>query len=417
MTNFRYTDNLLYYNDLCLFDIAKKYSTPFYCYFGNHIENQFNAIKNLFNFKPTLIAYALKANSNRSLINVLSKLGAGADTVSGWEIRKALDSGILSKNIVFSGVGKSHEEITYSLEKNIKQINVESISELRLINNIAKNLGMIAPISLRVNPEIDVGTHKNIITGDENSKFGIIFEEAKNLLVSLNQFSSLAFMGFSIHIGSQINSIKPFKLAFSKLLELVNFTSKLGIEIKTLDFGGGIGISYNDADTINIPDYAKLIKDLTHTLNIKIILEPGRFLIGNSGIIIAKVQYIKTTKNKKFLILNTGMNDFIRISLYEAYHKILPLEINDEHQDYYDIVGPVCESSDFFAHNRELNRVREGDLVAILGTGAYGYSMSSNYNLRPKLAEVLLQNGKDVLIRKQETYEDYSQLEIVDGLT
>jgi diaminopimelate decarboxylase len=391
--------------------LAKKYNTPLYVYDFNYFGEQFNKLKKVFKARKSIIAYAVKANSNLSVINHFASLGSGADCVSMGEVKRALLAGIDKYKIIFSGVGKRDDEIKESLEKDILMLNIESEAELKRIEQIAKELGKIARISIRVNPNIDPKTHPYISTGLHENKFGVDIESAKKLYLYAKKSKYLNPVGIHFHIGSQLTDINPIKEAAVIVSDLLRSLKAVNIDIKFFDVGGGLGIRYKNEELIEPYDYAQAILSTLSGLDVTIICEPGRFLVGNGGWFLTKVLYEKRNGDKRFVIVDGAMNDLIRPSLYGAYHKIEVLNENKE-KSKANIVGPICESGDFFAKDIEIAKTDSGDLVLIHSAGAYGFSMSSNYNTRPRAAEVAVIDGKDRLIRRRETFEDLIACEI-----
>ncbi|MFW2601908.1 diaminopimelate decarboxylase [Aliarcobacter butzleri] len=391
-------------------ELANKYQTPYYVYDFNYITNQYEELKSAFRARKSLIAYAVKANSNLSVIKHLANLGAGADCVSIGEVKRALKVGIPSYKIIFSGVGKIDDEIRQALELDILMINVESDAELQRVEIIAKELGKVARISIRVNPNIDPKTHPYISTGLHENKFGVDIDTAKRMYIQCKNSDFLDPVGIHCHIGSQLTELQPIKEAVKIVADLVRNLKAIKIELSFIDIGGGLGIIYKDEKLIDTYEYAQSILETMFGLDITIICEPGRFIVGNSGIFVTKVLYEKINGNKRFVIVDGAMNDLIRPALYNAYHRI---EVLNSNQDFSDcnLVGPVCESGDFFAKNIQLPKTEHNDLVAIYSAGAYGFTMSSNYNTRGKVAEIAIEDGKDRLIRKRETFEDLIALE------
>ena len=392
-------------------ELANKYSTPLYVYDFDHITEQYKKLKEAFKARKSLICYAVKANSNLSVIKHLGELGAGCDCVSIGEVKRAFSAGIKKYKIIFSGVGKKDEEIKEALIKDILMINIESEGEFERVEAIAKELDKKARISIRVNPNIDPKTHPYISTGLQKNKFGVDIDMAKRLYLKAKNSEFIDPVGIHFHIGSQLTELEPIKEASQKVSDLVRNLKILEIDIKFFDVGGGLGIRYKDETLINPYDYAQAIFSTLSGLDLTILCEPGRFLVGNSGYLLTKVLYEKENKNKRFIIVDAGMNDLVRPSLYNAYHQIEVLNKEDEQKSKADVVGPVCESGDFFAKDRELPKTKHNDLILIKSAGAYAFTMSSNYNTRPKPAEVALQSGKDRVIRRRETYEDLIECE------
>lgn len=387
-------------------EITNKYNTPLYLYDFDAISKQYNKLKYAFKNKKTLISYAVKANSNLSVIKYLGEQGSGADCVSIGEVKRALVSGISKDKIIFSGVGKTDCEIKKALELGILMINVESDAELKRIEIVAKEVNVISSISIRVNPNVDAKTHPYISTGLNENKFGVDINIAREMYRYAAKSNYLKPVGIHFHIGSQLTELEPIKESILITAELLKDLNKIdNIKLEYFDVGGGLGIIYNNENLININDYATVIIDSLSGLDVTIICEPGRFLVGNSGIFITKVLYEKINKDKRFVIVDGGMNDLLRPSLYNAYHKIkAPYRTKDISE--CNVVGPVCESGDFFAKGIYLPKLVSNDLLVIYSTGAYSFSMSSNYNSRPRVAEVALENGKDRLIRTREIFDD-----------
>ena len=394
-----------------LLQIAKEYQTPIFAYDFDKIEEYYHQFKSAFSGRKTLICYALKANSNLSVVKKLASLESGADCVSLGEIKRAILAGIPPYKIIYSGVGKQEEEIKEAIKLGILFINIESKAELFKVESIAKSLNTKARISIRVNPDIDPQTHPYISTGLKENKFGIEIQEAKSLYLHAHKSEFLEPIGIHFHIGSQLTKLQPIYESAQKIAKLVHSLLALKIDIKFFDIGGGLGITYSDETTINPYDYAQSILECLRGLDLTIICEPGRFIIGNAGVFLVKVLYEKISQNKRFVIVDGAMNDLIRPSLYNAYHQIIPLTQSQGEKSPADIVGPICESGDYLGKNIELPPLKEGDVLVILSSGAYGFSMSSNYNTRPRCAEVAISQGKIKLIRKRETFEDLIALE------
>ena len=409
MKGFDYRDNELYCEKVRIKEIAKEADTPFYLYSQKTLIDNYKAFDEAFKEIDHLICYSCKANSNLSICKLLKEQGAGADVVSGGELYKALKVGVDPKKIVFSGVGKTRGEIEYALKNNILMLNVESIPELELTDEIAGRLKKKAPIALRINPDINPNTHPHISTGLAKSKFGIEISRAKETYKKAEELKNIKTIGIHMHIGSQITELEPFVDSLGKIVGLIKELEKEGIELRYLDIGGGLGISYKKGEKTPTPkEFAKKLLSLIKELKYRTIFEPGRALIGDAGILVTKVLYVKKTSKKNFVIVDAAMNDLIRPSLYDAYHEIIPARPITGHRSpiIVDIVGSVCESGDYFAKDRELPEVKSGDLLAILDAGAYGFSMSSNYNARPKVAEILVKKDKFHIIRKREDYKD-----------
>ncbi|MEO2068012.1 MAG: diaminopimelate decarboxylase [Desulfurobacteriaceae bacterium] len=393
--------------------LAKEFGTPLYVYSKSALEFWFKEFDSAFSTVPHITCFAVKSNSNVAVLKVLKELGAGADTVSKGEIFRALLAGIDPKKIVFAGVGKREDEIEYALEKDILMINVESESELFLINKVAERLGKVAPIAFRVNPEVDAKTHPYISTGLKTSKFGVNFEDAVRLYKLAKDLKNVNPIGIHFHIGSQIEDVSAFGEAARKVKEIVKELFSLGIEIEYFDAGGGLGINYDPSKPfVSSQNLAKEIVPIVKELGLKLILEPGRRISGNCGILLTKVIFKKERDEKLFYIVDAGMNDLARPSLYNAYHHIVPTTFKEGKGKRADVVGPICETGDILAKERELPPLEEGETLAVLSAGAYGFTMSSNYNSRPRAAEVLVDNGSYKLIRQRETLGDLVAREI-----
>lgn len=389
--------------------LAKKYNTPLYVYDFNHFTIQYNKLKEAFKARKSLISYAVKANSNLSVIKHFASLEAGADCVSIGEVKRALMAGVPKYKIIFSGVGKRDDEIKEALELDILMINLESMAEMKRVEEIAKTLNKQARISIRVNPNIDPKTHPYISTGLHENKFGVDVDTATQMYLQAKNSANLEPVGIHFHIGSQLTELEPIKEASEVVANLVRKLQKVDIEIKFFDIGGGLGICYDNESLIEPYDYAQAILETLKGLDVTICMEPGRYLSANGGYFITSVLYEKTNKDKRFVIVDGAMNDLIRPSLYNAYHKIEVL--SNQETSKANIVGPVCESGDFFAKGIEVPATKHGDLVIIHSAGAYGFTMSSNYNTRNRVAEVGVIDGEDRLIRKRETFEDLIALE------
>jgi diaminopimelate decarboxylase len=392
--------------------LATKYQTPYYVYDFDHISKQYEELKGAFKARKSLISYAVKANSNLSVIKHLGDMGAGADCVSIGEVRRALKVGIAPYKIIFSGVGKTDAEIQEALESDILMINCESEAELGRVEDIAKAIDKQARISIRVNPNVDPKTHPYISTGLHENKFGVDLDTAKRMYIKAKQSVSLDPIGIHCHIGSQLTDLAPIKEAVEITANLVkNLAAALKIELKFFDVGGGLGIVYDNEKLIDTYEYGQAILESLFGLDITVICEPGRFIVGNSGTFITKVLYEKINGDKRFVIVDGAMNDLLRPALYNAYHKVEVLGKTEDSSDC-NVVGPVCESGDFFAKNINLPATQHNDLIAIHSAGAYGFTMASNYNTRPKVAEIAIENGKDRLIRQRETFEDLIAAEV-----
>lgn len=410
---FNYRNRSLFAEDIPVLEIVKQVGTPVYIYSYKTLLRHLKAYENAFIAIPHLICFALKANSNSAIIQLFAKNGCGADVVSGGELYRAIRAGIHPKKIVYAGVGKTEDEIRYALKSNILMFNVESDNELVEIDRIAGNIGVKAPIALRVNPDIDPQTHPYISTGLKLHKFGIPIENALEFYGIAAKLQNIKVVGVHKHIGSQITSIKPFVDAIKKILILIDSLIKQGISIQYLDIGGGLGITYKDEKPPLPSHLAKGILPLISKHDLTLIVEPGRSIVGNAGILVTKVLYLKKSGNKKFIIVDAGMNDLIRPSIYGAYHNIQAVVKRNRTKITADIVGPICESGDFLAKDREISAVKQGEYLAVMSAGAYGFSMSSNYNSRPRPAEVLVKDKDFAIIRKREEYRDLFRGEII----
>lgn len=406
MHDFIYKKNELYCERVSVEKIAREVGTPFYLYSRHTFENHFRVFDYAFSSIPHLTCFSVKSNFNLTILRLMALLGSGADVVSGGELYRALLAGISPKKIVYSGVGKKEDEIIYGLEADILMFNVESPQEITLINRVAGKLKKKARIALRVNPDIDPLTHPYISTGLKENKFGINLEEALHEYNRARKLKNLEIIGIACHIGSQILEVTPFIEALKKIKELRNNLNKMGLSINYLDLGGGLGITYESEEPPHPREYAAKLLEELKGLKINLILEPGRVIAGNAGILVTRVLYTKKSYGKNFVIVDAAMNDLIRPSLYGAYHKIQPVKKEQRGKIIADLVGPVCESGDFFAKNRLMQKFKAGDLIAIMGTGAYGFSMSSNYNSRPRIAEILVDKERFFIIRERESYED-----------
>ena len=401
MQNLRYVGKNLFIEKLSINNIVKKNKTPLYLYSENQIIN--NYLKFTKSFKKTnpLVCFAAKSNSNVAILKILGKLGAGADVVSGGELLKALKAGIKASKIVFSGVGKTEDELKIAINKKILLINCESESEAKLVNKIAKKLKKKVSIGFRLNPNVDAKTHKNISTGKAENKFGLSIKSFKSFFKSLPIYKNIKLDALSVHIGSQILTDAPYKKTLNVMSKLIK---DLELKLKFVDLGGGFGINYSGKDKpINLNKYSALVYNFSKKLNCKIIFEPGRSIVGDTGILLSKVQYIKDGAKKKFIILDAGMNDFMRPALYDAKHTIIPIsKIKSKTKGLIEFVGPICESTCKFGIYKNYQKIKENDYVAITNVGAYGASLSSNYNTRPLVAEILVNKNKLRYIRKKQ---------------
>ena len=414
MDFFQYKNEQLYVEDLPVKQLAEEFGTPLYIYSRATLERHWHAFDSALGKHPHLICYAVKANSNIGILNVMAKLGSGFDIVSQGELERVLAAGGDASKVVFSGVAKSRAEIMRALEVGIRCFNVESIAELHHINQIAGEMGKIAPISLRVNPDVDAHTHPYISTGLKENKFGVSVDEAREVYKLAATLPHVKITGMDCHIGSQLTELQPFLDATDRLIRLIEQLKEDGITLKHLDLGGGLGVTYTDETPPHPSAYAAaLLNKLKGYENLEIILEPGRAIAANAGILVAKVQYLKSNESRNFAITDTGMNDMIRPALYEAYMNIIEIDRTlGRERAIYDVVGPVCETSDFLGKQREL-AIAEGDYIAQRSAGAYGASMSSNYNSRPRTAEVLVDGDKAHLIRRRESLSELWALESI----
>ena len=402
----KYKNNQLYVEDINVTDLAKEFETPLYIYSKNHFIKQYQAFENAFKDINHKIFYAMKANFNLSVINTFVELGSGVDANSEGELYRALKTGIDPSKVILTSVGKTKNEIKLGLEKNVLMIKAESEEEIELINKIAGEMNKVARVAIRVNPDVDAKTHPYISTGLSSNKFGIDSKTALSIYKRRKDFSNIQFTGIDMHIGSQITSIDPFIEAVQKLSELYFEIEKDGLKLDHFDVGGGIGVKYNNEDSFSINEFADKTIPLFKKLNCEIIFEPGRFLTANGGILVTEVLYNKRNGEKNFIIVDAAMNDLLRPSIYRAYHHIQPVnKFNDRNKIVADVVGPICESGDYFARDREITKSNSGELLAVMSSGAYGIVMSSNYNARRRPAEILVDGNKYSVIRSRETFD------------
>jgi diaminopimelate decarboxylase len=406
--SFSYHNGVLHAEGVSIQTLADTVGTPLYCYSKNALETNYRAVAAAFADRDARLCFAMKSNCNPAILSLFARLGAGADVVSGGELFFARKAGIAPDRIVFSGVGKSKPELATALHEGIFQLNIESESELRLLSAVATELNTTANIALRVNPDVDAGTHAKITTGKYSSKFGIAFEEVPNLLSLATNLPGIKPQGLAVHIGSQITRLEPFADAFTKVARLFADLRGSGYPLTHLDLGGGLGITYQDEVIPNIQDYAAMIKRITDPLGVSLVLEPGRWLTGSTGILVTEVLHRKTTPERDFIIVDAGMNDFKRTALYDARHRIRPVREASAStpQGRYDIVGPVCESTDVFAKNLGIAEVSQGDRLVLLDVGAYGSVMGSTYNVRLPAPEVLVSGDSWRIIRPRPMYQD-----------
>ena len=402
--SFSYHSAKLHVESVSLERIAVEFGTPCYVYSHATLIAAYREFDSAFAGRDHLICYAVKANSSLAILNLFARLGSGFDIVSGGELKRVLNAGGDPQKVVFSGVGKHPEEMRAALAAGIFCFNVESEAELLRLNQIAAEMNKLAPVSLRVNPDVDARTHPYISTGLKENKFGIPFDEAEKLYLSAQQFSNIRFTGLDCHIGSQLTELNPFIEAAEKVLALLARLEAQGSRIEHLDLGGGLGIRYSSETPPLARDYVTALCAKIGQRSQRILIEPGRALVGNSGLLLTRVEYLKHTPYRDFAIVDAAMNDLIRPALYDAYHEVLPVTVSEENAKMYQIVGPVCETGDFLGHDRRLS-LRQGDLLAVMSAGAYGMSMSSNYNTRPRAAEVMVEGDHIHLIRERESVE------------
>ncbi len=408
MHDFEYRQGELYCEDVPLSRIAKEVGTPCYVYSHHTLVRHFRVYDGAFKNIPHIVAFAMKANSNLAVLRLMAKEGSGVDIVSGGELFRALKAGVPPAKIVFAGVGKKPDEIRDALKADILMFNVESSAELQAINDVAASMGVKARVALRINPDIDPKTHPYISTGLKKSKFGIAADRAIEEFKIAAAFSNIKVVGLHAHIGSQLTQVTPFVESLKKVLAMVQTLAEQGISLRYINIGGGLGITYSDETPPQPKDLAEAISPLVRDLKCVLIMEPGRVIVGNAGVLLTKVLYAKDGEAKRFLIVDAAMNDLIRPSLYDAYHDIKPLYENVAQgaKKTVDVVGPVCESGDFLAKDRVMPEMNAGDLMAVMSAGAYGFVMSSNYNSRPRIPEVLVHEGQIHVIRSRESYED-----------
>ncbi len=410
MHHFDYVDGQMHAEDVAIEEMAASIETPFYCYSSATLSRHYQVFSDAFDAMDSLVCYSVKANSNIAVLRTLANLGAGADIVSEGELLRAIKAGIPADRIVFSGVGKKAIEMRAALAAGVLQFNVESEPELALLNDVATEMGLQAPVALRINPDVDAGTHKKISTGKSENKFGLPWTEARAIYGRAADMPGIQIVGVDVHIGSQLSDLTPLEIAFTRLGELVSLLREDGHDISRIDLGGGLGIPYHpdDPEPPHPDDYAAMVQRTVGDLDCQIVLEPGRLIAGNAGILVTRVIYVKEAGDRTFVILDGAMNDLARPSLYDAYHHIQPVKQPpaDAESASIDFVGPVCESGDTFATQRLSTRVEAGDLVAIMSAGAYGAVMASSYNTRPLTPEVLVHGDKFAIIRRRPEYDD-----------
>jgi diaminopimelate decarboxylase len=413
MHHFEYRDGILFAEEVSVTSLAEKYGTPLYIYSAATFRRHFKAFDSAFSDLDHLTCYSVKANSNLSVLKMLAEEGAGMDIVSGGELYRALKAGVAPEKIVYSGVGKRASEIKQALEAGILMFNVESVAEVVKINEVAKEMDTIAKVSFRINPDVDPQTHPYISTGMAKNKFGLDIEHSLEAYKMTMDMDNVEAIGMDCHIGSQLTNIDPFLEALEKLLDFYEKLKDLGIDIKYLDLGGGLGISYDDEEPPHPSEFGQALADKLKDVPLKIILEPGRVIAGNAGVMITEVVYTKSNPTKNFLIVDGAMNDLVRPSLYGSYHRIGEVEKHNREIKEYDVVGPICESSDFLARDRELPGIIEGERLVVYSAGAYGFTMSSNYNSRPRACELIVDGNKVIVARKRETYKDLIENELL----
>ena len=409
MHHFAYRDGVLHAEDVNLEALAEEIGTPFYCYSSATLERHYKVMQEAFKGTDHMICYAMKANSNQAVIRTMAELGAGMDVVSEGELRRALLAGVPARKIVFSGVGKTAREMSLALKEGIACFNIESEPELELLSQVAKRVGQRATVSIRVNPDVDARTHHKISTGKAENKFGISYKRAREVYRRAAELPAIDVAGIDMHIGSQITELEPFEQAFTLLADLTAELKRDGHNIRHLDLGGGLGVPYRGTNDVppHPDEYAAMVKRTLGHLNLKYVLEPGRMIVGNAGVLVSRVIYVKDGEEKHFVIQDGAMNDLIRPTLYDAYHEIVPVdEPKTADTMLADVVGPVCESGDYFAKGRTLPKVEAGDLLATMTAGAYGAVQACSYNTRPLIAEVLVKDGKWALIRPRQSYEE-----------
>jgi len=402
MDAFNYRGGELFAEGVALSAIAERFGTPTYVYSRAHIEAQYRTFADALAGMPHLVCFAVKANSNLGVLNVLARLGAGFDIVSGGELERVLAAGGSADKIVFSGVGKTREDMRRALEVGVHCFNIESTDELERLQVVAAELGVRAPISLRVNPDVDAGTHPYISTGLKENKFGIAIADAEDVYVRAAQLPNLEVLGVDCHIGSQLTTLEPFLDALDRLLALVDRLGDCGILLRHIDLGGGVGVRYRDEEPPLVADYIKAVRERLEGRDLALMFEPGRYIVANAGVLLTQVEYLKHTEHKDFAIVDAAMNDLIRPALYQAWMDVTAVRPRDSAARSYDIVGPICETGDFLAKGREL-ALEEGDLLAVHSAGAYGFVMSSNYNTRGRCAEVLVDADQAFEVRRRET--------------
>jgi diaminopimelate decarboxylase len=413
MHHFAYKNDELYCEDVSVAYIAEQIGTPFYLYSYSTIKRHFMVFEDAFADLDHLTCFSVKSNSNLAILRLLALEGGGADIVSGGELFRAMKAGIAPDKIVYSGVGKKPEEMEIALKSGILMFNVESDQELQTLNRIAGGIGCKATIAIRINPDVKPKTHPYIATGFSENKFGIQIKDSLNTYALANRLKNIDVKGISCHIGSQLTDIDPFVEALQKLRELLKELKKMGFDIGFLNLGGGLGITYSDEKPPHPLEYARALNETIGKTECTLILEPGRVIIGNAGVLVTRTLYTKSTTNKRFIIVDAGMNDLIRPTLYNSFHAVQPVKMTHSEMFPADLVGPICETADFLAKDREMPPFKSGDLVAIMSAGAYSFSMASNYNSRPRPAEVMVKGRLFSIIRSRETYDDLISGEVI----
>lgn len=411
MTSFHYVNDTLFAEDVALTEIANTYGTPTYVYSRADIEAAYTSFEQAFASHPHRVCYSVKANSNLGVLNILARLGAGFDIVSGGELQRVLRAGGDAAGVVFSGVGKTAAELQMALQANIACFNVESAAELDTLQSIAAQLGQVAPISIRVNPDVDPGTHPYIATGLKENKFGVSSDIAVEMYRRAATMDNINIVGIDCHIGSQITELSPLTDALAEVLQLVDDLERDGITLNHIDLGGGLGVCYKDEQPIAVEDYASAVLQTMGRHSQKLFFEPGRYIVANAGILLSKVELTKQNGDHRFAVVDAAMNDLIRPALYNAWQKVAAVELHDDPENW-SVVGPVCETGDFIAHDREL-AIATGDLIAVHSSGAYGFVMSSNYNSRNRAAEIIVSGSDHYCVRQRETIDDQLHLETV----
>jgi diaminopimelate decarboxylase len=414
MHHFAYRNGVLHCEDVSLEAVARELGTPAYVYSDATLRRHYNVLAEAFANRNVLIAFAVKANSNMGVLATLASLGAGADVVSGGELQRALEAGVPANRIVFSGVAKTAEEMRLGLTNGIHQFNVESLPELHRLSKIAQELGKRAPIAFRINPHVEAGGHAHISTGTPETKFGIAWHEADSFYDEASRLPNVDPVGVAVHIGSQIMRVEQFRQAWDKVIGLTRRLRDRGFQISRVDFGGGLGVPYKDGEDPDSPTlYARQAREVLGNLDVQLIFEPGRLIAGNAGVLISKVEYVKERDGRTFVILDAGMNDLMRPALYAAHHEVLPVRTPalGSSRRAVDLVGPICESTDRFAKDRPMPPLKEGDLVAFMTAGAYGATLSSQYNSRPLVAEALVRGDACAVVRRRPTFEEMIALE------